>query len=107
MSRYGRGSRGFESLHRHCGCSIKVMRWFVVPVKRERYPPVTPTNKGNIMQTTLVVTCALFRGWYNMDIEEGLLDIHFNMRTGKPCKPLDDDWVVSQVPYREDWNTVK
>lgn len=56
--------------------------------------------------TMMVVTCRLCRGWYNMDFEYGLPDDHFDMRTGEPCSPGDENWYITEVPYREDWKFV-
>lgn len=51
----------------------------------------------------MVVTCTLCRAAYNMDMEEGLDDIHFNPRTGEECEPGDNGWWIELVPYRDAW----
>lgn len=56
---------------------------------------------------TMVVTCTKCRAWYNMDMEEGLDNHHFNMRTGELCPSDDDNWVVDVVPGRDDWQYAK
>lgn len=55
------------------------------------------------MKETMVATCIKCRAWYNMDMEYGLDDEHFNFRTGEPCIASDDDWAIFAIPHRHDW----
>lgn len=56
--------------------------------------------------TTIVAMCNKCRGWYNMDMEPGLEDDHFDFRTGDPCHN-EYDWFIMEVPDRVDWYNVR
>lgn len=56
------------------------------------------------IDTMMVATCKVCRAWYNMDMEYGVPNEHWDTRTGKLCRnDDDDDWWIVEVPGRDDW----
>lgn len=57
------------------------------------------------MDDMIVATCRDCRAWYAMDFEEGIDNVHYDMRTGELCTNNNDErWMILVVPHREDWD---